>query len=154
MKSHGFCDGPGWRGGRRGTGATGHWPLVLGHTRFTVARTTMRDAGRMVAMGLGRAQAGGGGGGGEGAGPRIRGLSEVWHSKIEKPKFKLGQLFEFMTKWHKHTQAYVCICICGIRMGMHVKTVKDQLCLGAGYIGDAWRGSCSAVFSGWQMRNT
>lgn len=99
----------------------------------------MRDAGRMVVMGLGR-----------GLGPRFRGLSEVWHSKIEKPKFKLGQLFEFMTKWHTQTHVYPC----GIRMGMHVKTVKDQPCLGAGYIGDASRGSCSAVFSGWQMRNT
>lgn len=51
--------------------------------------------------------------------PCFRGLSEVWHSKIEKPKFKLGQLFEFMTKWHTHTHG-------GIRMGMHAKTVKDQ----------------------------
>jgi len=50
--------------------------------------------------------------------PWIRGLSEVWHSKIEKPKFKLGQLFEFMTKWHTLSH--------GIRMGMHVKTIKDQ----------------------------
>jgi len=73
-------------------------------TRFTVARTTMRDAGPPAGVMAGL--------------PWIRGLSEVWHSKIEKPKFKLGQLFEFMTKWHTLSH--------GIRMGMHVKTIKDQ----------------------------
>lgn len=79
----------------KGRGAGGYRTLAGPVTRFTVARTTMRDAGPS------RAKDGDGVMAEHPSNPG--GLSEVWHSKIEKPKFKLGQLFEFMTKWHTLT---------------------------------------------------